>query len=76
MNPAFTFKALVSLIVQEFDDELFVASKTNSRDVDNFANLVTNEADKPKPRITCFNCGLQGHAAQVCTAVCKFHGKQ
>ena len=75
MNPAFTFEALVSLIVQEFEDELFVVTRSNSRGVDNFTNLVTNEADKPKLRITCFNCGVQGHAAQVCTAVCKFHGK-
>ncbi len=55
MNPVFTFEALVSLIVQEFDDELFVVTRSNSLGVDNFANLVTNETDKPKPRITCSN---------------------
>ena len=83
MNPAFTFKALVSLIVSEFDDELFVTTRTNSRGIDNIANNA--KFDEPRVKLTaqermikmtCYNCGKTGHSATICPVNCKFHNKK
>jgi len=83
MNPAFTFEALVSLIVSEFDDELFVTTRTNSRGIDNIANNA--KFDEPRAKLTaqermikmtCYNCGKTGHSATICPVNCKFHNKK